>query len=203
MCWSEADELRGTHVYRKTVPIGAILLACGLLSAGAPFADVVDLDGRPVDPFRVEDRTTVLLFTRTDCPISNRYAPEVRRIFEEFQDQPIDFWLVYPEGGRTPEQIREHLAEYGYSMPAILDPSHELVALSSAQVTPEAAVFVKGKLIYHGRIDDRHVAFGTTRPAPTVRDLERTLQSIVDGVVPEYSTEEAVGCFIVMQDPPE
>ena len=37
---------------------------------------------------------TVLVFTTTDCPISNRYAPELRRIEDRFASDGVDFVLV-------------------------------------------------------------------------------------------------------------
>ena len=43
---------------------------------------VFDLDGRLVDPLALPagTRAHVLVFTTTDCPISNRYAPEIQRL---------------------------------------------------------------------------------------------------------------------------
>ena len=35
----------------------------------------------------------------------------------------------------------------------------------NAAIAPEAAVFAGGRLVYHGRIDDRFVDFGIDRPA--------------------------------------
>jgi hypothetical protein len=39
----------------------------------------------------------VLVFVRTDCPISNRYAPELRRLQDRFAPRGMAFWLVYPD----------------------------------------------------------------------------------------------------------
>ena len=46
----------------------------------------------------------VFIFLRTDCPISNRYAPELTRIAKEFQGRHVAFYLVYPDPER--EQAR-------------------------------------------------------------------------------------------------
>ena len=57
---------------------------------------LLDLDGGTVYPFRhSEARFTVFLFTRMNCPISNRYAPEVRRLHERFEPLGVEFVLVY------------------------------------------------------------------------------------------------------------
>jgi hypothetical protein len=50
---------------------------------------LTDLTGNTVQP--ISEQTSVFLFTRTDCPISNRYAPEVRRIHDRFAPKGTAF----------------------------------------------------------------------------------------------------------------
>lgn len=141
-------------------------------------------------------KATVLLFTRTDCPISNRYAPEVRRLAESYAARGIEFVLVYPESGVNEASVAQHRREFGYPIPGELDPDHRYVRAAGARVTPEAAVFVRGKLVYRGRIDDRHVDLGQSRAAATRHDLEETLQAILNGKRPARRETKAVGCAI-------
>jgi hypothetical protein len=159
---------------------------------------VVDLEGRHIDPLRNPGaRAVVLIFARTDCPISNRYAPEVRRLHELFRAQGVTFWLVYPDAKEPVDAIRRHVEEFGYQCGVLRDPQHALVKTSKVHITPEAAVFVPAKgLVYHGRIDDRYVDFGKMRPAPTTHDLERVLQSILENKPTPIEATRAVGCFI-------
>lgn len=167
-----------------------------------PFSlELLDLDGARRLPLRdLGPRASVFVFARTDCPISNRYAPEVRRLHERFASAGVTFWLVYPEPAETVEGIRRHLREFGYPFGALRDPEHGLVRMAGATVTPEAAVFVMGPsapaLVYRGRIDDRYLAFGNARPEPTTRDLERVLERIVAGRSTGRQTTRAIGCFI-------
>ena len=52
----------------------------------------VDLQGRAVDPLaNAEARLSVLVFLRSDCPISNRYAPEIRRLHARFAPRGVAF----------------------------------------------------------------------------------------------------------------
>src|SRR2546427_7069820 len=103
-------------------------------------------------------KAIVCFFTRTDCPVSNSYAPEVRRMYESFSPRGVEFYLVYPDADESRQMIEKHLKEYSYPFPGLRDPKHELVKLAGAKITPEAAGFdVKGKLLYLGRIDDRYV----------------------------------------------
>ena len=149
------------------------------------------------DPAKGDAKFFVCLFTRTDCPVSNSYAPEVRRIFEKFSPRGVGFYLVYPDADESAAVIEKHLKEYSYPFPALRDPKHELVKLAGAKITPEAAVFdASGKLLYRGRIDDRYVDFGKARVAPTVKDLENALEAILDGKAAPAAGGPAVGCFI-------
>lgn len=173
-----------------------ILLRFGL--AAQTQTGVVDLDGKYIDPLQNPGgRAVVLIFTRTDCPISNRYAPEIRRLHELFSSKAVTFWLVYPGAKESADAIRKHVAEFGYRCGVLRDPRHALVRIAKAKITPEAAVFVPGKgLVYHGRIDDRYVDFGKMRQSPTTHDLERVLESILDNRPAPVAVTRAVGCFI-------
>src|SRR6266446_1581328 len=98
-------------------------------------------DGTQVDPFlAASGKPVVLIFVRTDCPISNRYAPLIQRISAEYGAK-VGLWLVYPSKASTAEKIRQHEREYGYQLPALRDPEHALVTQAQVEVTPEAAVF--------------------------------------------------------------
>lgn len=160
--------------------------------------EVRDLEGRPIAPLAVADaRATVLLFVDPECPISNAYAPEVRRLYDEFAPRGVEFWLVYADAGRTPDDVRAHVAAFGYPMPAVRDPEHELARRAGATITPEACLFTaRGELVYRGRIDDRYVDFGKQRAAPTTRDLRDAIETTLDGERPLQPWPAAIGCTI-------
>jgi hypothetical protein len=160
-------------------------------------AAIVDLGGVPVDPFQsARGRVTVLVFVRTDCPISNRYAPTIQRLSMRYADK-ASFWLVYPARNESAEMIRKHEQEFGYKLPVARDLQHVLVKQSHAAITPEAAVFdAKRHLIYHGRIDDLYEDFGRARRAPTTNELEDAIQAALDGKAPALDAVPAVGCYI-------
>ena len=170
--------------------------AGGMLSAGSLTAP--NLNGDRVPIFATsDDKATVLLFLATECPISNRYAPEIRRLEETYAPLGVRFWRVYPDAEVSRDAIRSHLQAHGFPPEALQDPEHALVRLSQVRVTPEAAVFLPGgRLVYHGRIDDRYVAFGQERPTPGQRDLAAVLDAILQNRPLPSSHAPAVGCYI-------
>jgi hypothetical protein len=158
---------------------------------------VTDLEGRSVDPLAGPAAVTVLVFVSTDCPISNRYVPELARLRARFEPRGVAFWLVYPTAEETAAAISSHLREYGLTFPAVRDPRHALVLRSHVTVTPESAVFQRGgTLAYHGRIDDKHVDFGETRPEPTRHDLADAIEAVLAGRPAAEASGHAVGCAI-------
>jgi MoxR-like ATPase len=172
-----------------------LALAAFGLSASS---QVLDLHGRPVDPFASQARARVFLFMRTDCPITNRYAPELQRIAAQFRNVPVDFWLVYPDAAEKEQSVEKHLQQYQFPGTALFDPKHQLVARAHATVAPEAAVFDwAGKLVYHGRIDDRYVDIGKSRPAgPQTHDLEKAIALTINGKPVLPAETRAVGCSL-------
>ena len=140
---------------------------------------------------------TVLLFVSPSCPIANRYAPEIARIAARFAGRAA-FTLVYPDAGD--DEVSAHRAAYGLRLPARRDPRHQLVARARVEVTPEAALFTGGTLMWHGRIDDRYADIGHEHPAPTTHDLEDAVAALVDGR-PLPPAHPAVGCAIELPRP--
>ena len=191
---------------RKAVPVVVAFVCALLLSTGAvrvraaaPAVALKDVDGRLVDPFLAAENSAAILFlfASVDCPVSNRYAPEVRRLRDTFAKQSVAFWLVYPNPNDTPAAVRAHLEAYGYPVHALLDPGHALVKLTKVSITPEAALFDRARaLAYHGRIDDRFVSLGVERPAATTRDLFLALTAVLDGKAPAQASAPGVGCYI-------
>jgi hypothetical protein len=183
--------------------LAVMLLAAVASSSAARAASgpprLPDLNNRLVDPFETlpESTAVAFLFVSVDCPISNRYAPEIRRLHDQFVARGVSFRLVYPNPAESAEMIRKHLKEYDLPPVALRDPKQELAKFVSASITPEAAVFDRQRArVYLGRIDDRYVSLGVQRPAATQHDLEDALTDTIAGRRVHEATTQAVGCFI-------
>ena len=174
--------------------ISWISWGCGPEPSGL---NLTSLSGEPVNPFADADPATVFLFLRSDCPISNRYAPELRRLHEAFSPRGVRFRLVYVDPREKTQSIHRHAEEYQLPGEILRDSAHDLVRLTGARVTPEAAVFdANRRLVYRGRIDDRYTDFGKARAKPSRRDLKLALESILQGEPVAEPETQAVGCFI-------
>jgi hypothetical protein len=191
--------MRTKDAWRTCLAVVTLVAAASSIRAQPA---VTDLDGRAVSPFAPAAHATVLLFTAVDCPISDRYAPEIRRLSAHYAAAGVKFWQVYANAGEVPEAARTHAAAFHHALPALLDPAAQLASRARAEVTPEAAVFdASGRLAYHGRIDDRYVDFGVDRPAPTTHDLSDALADVLAGRAVVRPETRAVGCAIVRREP--
>jgi hypothetical protein len=177
------------------ITLAVFTLTATALSGVANNVRVPNLDGGVVSPISEQDDLTVLVFVATDCPIANRYAPELRRLYERFGGDVV-FWLVYPSDDQSVSILREHRASYGFPFEAVRDPENKLVALSGVTVTPEVAVYAGQRLVYRGRINDRYVDFGVSRAGARMHDLRDVLDQLVAGRDVPFTETRAVGCYL-------
>jgi hypothetical protein len=179
----------GTAVLKTTITCFFALFVC--CHANGQTADSVSGKVEPL----AEKQVTVLIFVRSDCPISNRYAPEIQRLANEFHGK-ARFWLVYPDRRESSQTVKKHTAEYGYKLAVLLDSKHEFVHKAKARVTPQAAVFMGNELRYSGRVDDQFIDFGKSRPAASVHDLENAIRAVLGGTTVSKAAGPAIGCYI-------
>src|SRR5947208_11001406 len=116
-------------------------------------------------PLKSPAKVVVLVFISSECPVSNKFTPELERLAHEFPTNEVSFNLVYPNASDSDAKIAEHRRDFHLSAPFLHDPKHELVKITGVTVTPEAAVFDANRnLVYRGRINDQFLALGKGRP---------------------------------------
>jgi tetratricopeptide (TPR) repeat protein len=142
-------------------------------------------------------RATAYVFTTTDCPIANRYAPEIQRLHRTYSKQGVNFQLVYVNPRETAETIRAHAQQFGYQLETVRDAEHALVKRFGITVTPEVALTDdRGRVLYRGRIDDRYVDIGIDRQRATRHEFEDALQAVVENRNVPAATAPPVGCIV-------
>jgi len=196
------------HAMRRlaVAPLALLALTASAV-ARAPQAEELRLpDGTGVraDPLAPGNDVRVFVFVRRDCPIANRYAPELVRLQRDFPaaaGSPVRVFLVYVDPADTAPLIAAHQQEFALALPWFVDGTHALARRAGATVTPEAAVYgpaaTGGRvLLYRGRIDDRFVDVGHTRPTATVHELRDAIADALAGRQPAAPGGPAIGCFI-------
>ena len=178
-----------------------VALAVGLPGAGP--MNVKDTDGKTWALLAPDaHQFDLLFFVATDCPISNRYAPEIVRICSGYRTRGVRCFMVYPDVGADVATVSKHRHEYGLDagfpaiIPAIIDRHHALVGAVGPRVTPEAAIYSSAGRVYRGRIDDLYIDVGRSRRQATRQDVRLALDAALAGRPVAQPETEAVGCFI-------
>ena len=142
----------------------------------------------------------MLVFTTTDCPISNRYAPEIQRLPRSSASKR-EFVLVYPVAGRFAGVIRAHHKKFGYSIESLRDTGQQLVKQTGVTVTPEVAVMrwrSRWCIAAASTIAMSSSAWSVRKPTP--HDLEDALDAVIAGKPVATRETRAVGCILVGPD---
>jgi AhpC/TSA family len=161
-----------------------------------------NLNGQPVEQIAPAGTSAVVLFfAASDCPISNRYIPEIERQEREFAADGVRFWWVYPNPEDTAAVIRSHDEQFDIHAETVLDTNQRLTRLAHATMTPEVAVFVPASAglheVYRGRIDNRYIALGQEHPWATRHDLEAAIRAVLAHQPVPGPGGPDVGCSIV------
>src|SRR5262245_29666548 len=194
------------RIHRMSPParaLVALLLGVALHGVPAPAAEeraaeFRDVQGRTHTPLsQPGKKATALFFLLPDCPISNAYAPEIRRLCADYEPRQVAAFIVHADPDLSAEDAARHAREYGLPCPILRDPTHLSVKRTGVTVAPEVAVLgPNGQVLYRGRIDDLYVDFGKRRPAPTQRDLRSALDAVLQGQPVLTPTTRALGCYL-------
>ena len=184
-----------------------VLLCCVPTAAWAAQPLATDLKGDPVNRLAAAGaRAVVLFFAASDCPISNRYIPEIERLDRAYSPDGVRFWWVYPNPTDTQGVVRSHDAQFDIQGNIALDTEQRLTHMAHATITPEVAIFVPSgdqlREVYRGRIDNRYLSLGQERPQATRHDLEDAIRAVLAGKPVPEPGGPPVGCSIVPRSLP-
>lgn len=185
---------------RRTVSVA--LLACAVATSACAFPPAVDasrvvttLDGARFEPAVVAPGAVrVLVFTTTECPIANSYAPRLVELADGWRDRDVEIVLVHVDPTTTAASLRAHSADYALPFPIVHDREQRLCAKLGVDVTPECAVFSREGLAYLGRIDDRWRGRGQDSQTASSHELRDVVDALLRGETPKVARATAVGC---------
>lgn len=178
-----------------------VILASAFLLGQLPAKPVIlagafDQSYKPAKINLSKGKATLLFFISTDCPIANRYAPEIRRIATQYSKRDVATYRVYVAGKEKVKETIMHGKDFKLNFPILLDPNKKLVAATGATVTPEACLISpKGMIVYRGRIDNQNIEHGSIRKDYR-RDLRIALDEFLAGKPVTISATSPIGCFL-------
>ena len=141
-------------------------------------------------------RATAVVFVSTQCPISNKYVPELNRIAGAHKDDAVRIFAVLSDPTLTRAAAAQYVKEYQITYPVLFDASGELARRLAPTQTPEAIVLdATGEVKYRGRIDDLWVDLRKQKIAAETHDLNDALTAVAAGKAPQTVKTPVIGCY--------
>lgn len=139
---------------------------------------------------------SALVFVSTQCPISNKYMPELNRLAKSHEKDGVQFFAVISDPTVTRAAAAKYAAEYQIAFPVLFDASGELAKRLAPKMTPEAFVLDRaGDVKYRGRIDDLWVDLRKQKIEATTHELADALDAVAAGNEPAVAKTPTIGCF--------
>src|SRR5437762_13999264 len=135
---------------------------------------------------------TVLIFIATKCPVSNAYNDRMEKLAEDYKIKGFNVIGINSNNTEPAAEVKSHAAEKGLKFTILKDDGNKIADRLGATKTPEVYLLdAKGKLAYHGRIDNSQKAEGLTS-----NDLREALDEMTAGKAVTKTGGVAFGCTI-------
>ncbi len=173
-----------------------LILLAALASGSLGLRDITGVERYPLALKKQE--LAVVFFVTADCPISNGYAREIKRICGEYSAKGLRCSLAYVDPRLSDLDVARHAASFGHEgYPIYVDREQRLIRATGATVTPEAVVLnSSSEVLYRGRIDDLYFGWGKTRRVVTEHNLRDALDALFAGKPVTKREVPAIGCYI-------
>jgi peroxiredoxin len=162
---------------------------------------VIDLDGKPLALPNADSQATAIIFIGTQCPISNRYVPQLNEMYATYQAKKVDLIGVVVDPTISRKDVIAYRDQYKIAFPIVFDASGTLAKQFKPTKTPEAFLIDHdGEIRYHGRIDDSFAALGKINQVVKSHDLVDAISAVLENQPVAHAQTEVVGCPIEETD---
>jgi peroxiredoxin len=156
------------------------------------------VDGKQHSLAEYSGKNVVLIFSCNHCPYVRAWEDRMVQIQSDYEGKGVQLVAVnandaskYPDDSF--EKMQERAVEKHFNFPYLRDESQQVARAYGAERTPEVFLFdMKGKLRYHGVIDDNY----DNPAAVKVKFLRDALDSVLSGGLPVTTETKPIGCTI-------
>lgn len=141
-------------------------------------------------------KVVVMVFLGPECPISQRYVPELNRIAAGQGTNGLEFYGVVSGRVASRAEAAAFQKSYAIQFPVIFDEGALLARWFHPTHVPEAFVLKPdGDIVYHGRINDGYASPGKPRAVVQHHELRDALTAVRAGLTPQRMYARPVGCY--------
>jgi peroxiredoxin len=139
------------------------------------------------------NRATVLMFIAVKCPYSNGYNARMAQLGKDYMSKGVAVIGINSNKTEPTDKVLAHAREHGFTFPVVKDDRNTIADAYGATRTPEVFVLdPMGKVLYHGRIDEKY----DDPAAVKSPDLRNALEAILAGRAVPAARTKAFGCSI-------
>ena len=178
-----------------------MLATLGVMAADAPdffrVRTAKDVQGQPHRLGEVAGtKVIVLVFLGPECPLSQRYVPELNRLATGQPTNGVEFLGVISGKSITRSNAAFFAKEYAIQYPVLFDDAGLLARWLRPTHMPEAFVLKPdGDVAYRGRIDDWYQSPGKPRAVVQHHELRDAMAAVREGKTPPRLFAQPVGCY--------
>jgi len=141
-------------------------------------------------------KVSVLVFLGPECPVSQRYVPELNRIAAGQGTNGVEFYGVISGKSITRSNAAFFVKEYAIQYPVLFDDAGLFARWLRPTHVPEAFVLKPdGDVAYRGRINDWYQAPGKPRAVIQHHELRDAIAAVRAGKTPPRLFAQPVGCY--------
>ncbi len=168
-------------------------------SAPMATAKMTGVDGKAVSIADVKgEKGTLVVFTCNSCPWVKAWESRITELGNTYLKQGVGVIAINPNDPAVKADddmaaMQERAKMLGLEFPYVMDATSDVARAFGATRTPEAFLFdAKGKLVYHGAVDDN-----AHKPAEvTARWLNDALAATASGKPVAIRETKSLGCTI-------
>jgi peroxiredoxin len=144
-------------------------------------------------PLLSKNKAVVVIFIATQCPFSNGYNDRMAKIAHDYAGKGVTVVGINANKTESAQEVAKHAGEHKFTFPVVKDEGSKVAGMYGAAHTPEAYVInAKGKLVYHGRIDERYDDPNAVKSP----DLRNAIDAVLSGKPVPAPETKAFGCSI-------
>ena len=162
------------------------------MDEAAPDFVMPTLDGKTLKLSDFRGKAALFMFADTTCPCVKAYAERMKALDKKFSEFGLRTAYIFSNGKTdTKDNVAQFVKAQDYKWPIVLDLNQKLLRQFDAACSTEVFLFdPKGRLRYHGRIDDDTFEPGAVRE----HDLQAAIVAVLDGRAVPTSQTQAFGC---------
>jgi mono/diheme cytochrome c family protein len=157
-----------------------------------------DLSGtaRTLSSIVAESPFTVIAVTSPSCPLSQKFAPTLAALENEWKAKGVRFLFAGAIESDPPEALATFAKTHGWDGLCTPDVKQALLQALGAVSTTEVFILDRSRTLhYRGAVDDQY-GIGYQKDAPTRHYLAEALAALTQGQRPRFAGTTAPGCAL-------